>query len=426
MIEKYRNYHGKYFLTLIFASISLASLGMLSHNAYADTVMATIPMPGPAGESTVNPNTNLIYVQGYGNSWIDVINGSSNSVVSEIQLTSDQEGYPLGIAVNPDTNKIYADDGRGLEVIDGSSNSIVATIPVTCLGDVAINTNTNEIYVSDHFGNSVCIVDASTNAQVGSISVGAQPWGIGVNTDTNKIYVASVGGYEARQAGVAVIDGSTNMVVRTIPLSSYGSQVSVNHNTNKIYATDGQETYVINGVTDTAVQIPIALGSIGANPNTNKIYGTDGNVNDQLNIINGTTDTMASIVQISSTFSPYLVVNPTTDRIYVSSASSSSVIVIDGNSSAPTLLPLKLTVNAQDVLGNSISGIWMELHSVNGDTIASGYTPVTFDVKQGAKYAVYASNYLHYVFLHWDDGSMSNPKNITPTGNETLTATYTP
>jgi len=426
VIEKHRIYHNKYFLTLIFTSISLTSLGIFSHNAYADTVIATIPMSSSAGESTVNPNTNMIYVQGYGNGWIAVINGSTNSVVSEISLTSDQAGYPLGIAANPDTNKIYADDGKGLEVIDGTSNSIIATIPITCSGDVAVNLNTNEVYVSDHFGNSVCVVDASTNTQVGTIGVGAQPWGIGVNTNTNKIYVTSEGGYDARQAGVAVIDGSTNSVVRTIPLSSYGSQVGVNLNTNKIYATAGQETYVINGITDTAVQIPLALGSIGANPNTNKIYATDGNAVDQIDIINGTTDAMTSTVQISSSFSPYLVVNPVTDRTYVSVASPPSVIVISDNSSATTSLPIKLMVNAQDVLGNPISGIWMELHSSNGDTIATGYTPITFDVKQGTQYVVYASNYLNYVFLHWDDGSFKHYRNITPAGNETLTATYTP
>jgi hypothetical protein len=85
-----------------------------------------------------------------------------------------------------------------------------------------------------------------------------------------------------------------------------------------------------------------------------------------------------------------------------------------------------LTVITKDVLGNVITGIWIELHSANGDTIATGYTPVKFDVVQNAQYAVYAANYLNYVFLHWDDGSLNHYRNITPTGNETLTATYTP
>src|SRR6267143_507187 len=179
MVEEHRNRHGKYFFTLIFASILLFSTGILVHNAFAD------------------------------------------SVISEIPLTSDKAGFALGITANPNTNTIYADDGKGIEVIDGASNSIVATIPVTCSGDVTVNPDTNEVYVSDHFGSSVCVINGSTNTQVGSISVGAQPWGMGVNTATNKIYVASQGGYAARQSSVAVIDGSTNTVVKTIPMPSY-------------------------------------------------------------------------------------------------------------------------------------------------------------------------------------------------------------
>ena len=380
MVEEYKRYHGKYLLTLVFASVFLFSFGMVSHNAFADTVVATIPMQGSAGENTVNPNTNMIYVQGYGNGWIAVIDGSTNSVASQILLTSDQAGYPLGIAANPDTNKIYADDGRGLEVIDGSSNSIVATIPITCSGDVAVNPNTNEVYVSDHFGNSVCVVNASTNVQVGSISVGAGPWGIGVNPNTNKIYVANTGGYDAQQADVAIINGSTNSVVKTIPLSGYGFQIGVNPNTNKIYvSTRTQVSYVINGATDTAVQMPVVLGFIGVNQNTNKIYSTDGNVNGQIDIINGTTDTMTSTLQISSTFSSYLGVNSNTNKVYVSVASSPySVIVIDGNNppSPPTgltattkLLKINLSWTApSDNGGAPITGYMIERSTDNGST----------------------------------------------------------
>src|SRR5712692_9294435 len=143
-------------LLLSLVAVSVLPLGA----AHADTVIATIPMPGSAGESTVNPNTNMIYVQGYGynNGWIAVIDGSTNSVVSQIPQTNDGWGYPLGIAANPNTNKIYADGGLGVEVIDGALNSIVAIIPVTCSGDVAVNPNTNEVYVSDHFGSSVCVI----------------------------------------------------------------------------------------------------------------------------------------------------------------------------------------------------------------------------------------------------------------------------
>src|SRR6267143_1425252 len=37
MVEEHRNHHGKYFFTLIFASVLFFSIGMVSHNAFADT-----------------------------------------------------------------------------------------------------------------------------------------------------------------------------------------------------------------------------------------------------------------------------------------------------------------------------------------------------------------------------------------------------
>src|SRR5438105_2080469 len=114
---------------------------MLGNNlAVADSVISTIPMvdtsfyntPGQPGSSAASTHTNTIYIAvaripHLGSppfSWVAVINGSTNSVISEIPLA----GRHAGIAVNPDTNMIYADDANGIEVIDGTSNSIVNTI----------------------------------------------------------------------------------------------------------------------------------------------------------------------------------------------------------------------------------------------------------------------------------------------------------
>src|SRR5438105_443273 len=209
---------------------------MISSSASADSVMTTIPMtdsstgnPGTPGFSTINPNTDMIYVavqvvphQGvapYG--WVAVINGSTDSVVSEIPLT----GSLGGIAANSATGKIYADDGNGIEVIDGISNSIVGTIPVSCTGYVAVNSNTNEIYVSDQFGSSECVVNGTTKIPLILACVG-------VNTNTDMVY--GCGG-----DSIAIINGNTDTVTSSLQISSGVSYLAANPVTNKVYVSSG-------------------------------------------------------------------------------------------------------------------------------------------------------------------------------------------
>ena len=76
----------------------------------------------------VNPSTNRIYVANEGNDNVSVIDGASNAVVATVPVGS----YPLGVAVNPSTNRIYVANycSGNVSVIDGASNTVVATVPV--------------------------------------------------------------------------------------------------------------------------------------------------------------------------------------------------------------------------------------------------------------------------------------------------------
>src|SRR2546428_7611889 len=73
-------------LTIVFASVFMVSFGMISHNAFADTVMATIGVGVFPTGIDVNPNTNLIYVANFNYGTVSVINGSTNSVVNTITV----------------------------------------------------------------------------------------------------------------------------------------------------------------------------------------------------------------------------------------------------------------------------------------------------------------------------------------------------
>jgi len=103
-------------LTLFFVAMFLFSFVMISHNAFADTVVATIPVSGAFGVAT-NPNTHMTYVAN-GNSYqIQVIDDTADAVVATVTTASVPSGgsnggcYTYTVAVNPITNMIYANNG---------------------------------------------------------------------------------------------------------------------------------------------------------------------------------------------------------------------------------------------------------------------------------------------------------------------------
>src|SRR5260370_4233661 len=86
--------------------------------------------------------------------------------------------YPVAVAVNPVTNKIYVATSRGtVTVIDGGTNTVCNTCTVaagTTPYAVAVNPATNKIYVANHNNNNVTGIDGTTNATT-TVAAGLPP-----------------------------------------------------------------------------------------------------------------------------------------------------------------------------------------------------------------------------------------------------------
>jgi len=110
--------------------------------------------------------------------------------------------------------------------------SVVTTIPVgSGPQGVAINVNTDEIYVANQFG-TVSVIDGRNDTVIATIPVGMLPWGIGVNPITNRIYVANVGSNT-----VTVINGRDHTVGANIATCEAPTNVAVNKKTSVVYVT---------------------------------------------------------------------------------------------------------------------------------------------------------------------------------------------
>src|ERR671923_915232 len=373
------------------------------------SVMGSIAMGGAAYHVAVNPTTNTIYVPDYNSGTISVIDGTTNSVMGSIRAADAVNGAANDVAVNPTTNTIYVAnyDSGTISVIagtrtngtimtgttNGTTNRAMERIDLGgAANDVAVNPNTNTIYVADTLSNRVSVIDGRTNSVMGSIDVGSTPNFIQVNPTTNTIYVGTygsstisiingatnsvmnnsidVGGVindihvhpttntifvassaidpdtRHRENGtVSIIDGATNREVKRIKVGGDALDVAVNPNTNTIYvakydwSTHSSTVSVINATTTNGTvtsglepnDIPMEAGRpfyMAINPATNTIYATSDD-QDTFYALNSTTNSLVKISRVDD--GPQdIAVNPNTNTIYVADTLSSKISVIDG------------------------------------------------------------------------------------------------
>src|SRR3989338_6732016 len=118
--------------------------------------------------------------------------------------------------------------GDTVSVIDTSTNTVVETVSVGSNPyGVAVHPAGTRVYVtnsaldrSPNGNHTVSVIDTSTNTVVETVSVGSNPIGVAVNPAGTRVYVANYG-----SKTVSVIDTSTNTVVATVNVGSKWANV---------------------------------------------------------------------------------------------------------------------------------------------------------------------------------------------------------
>src|SRR5262249_41635121 len=75
--------------------------------------------------------------------------------------------------------------------------------------------NGQTVYVANSISGTVSVINAASREVVGTISVGAEPYGIALTPNGTKLYVTN-----ARSDDISVISTATNTVIRTIHLQA--------------------------------------------------------------------------------------------------------------------------------------------------------------------------------------------------------------
>lgn len=307
------------------ALAGLAALLVFAAPASASSsvgLVPTNPIAPTAGSVSVavDSSTGVIYSSGYKSEELDAIDGATNALIAAIPL-----GFPAGslhqesVAVDPVTHAVYviSPSSAQVAVIDGSTNTISATIalPAVATG-VAVDPQTDRVYLAS--AGAVFVLDGATNA-VTSIAAPATAW-VSVNSVTNTVYATS-------STGLAVIDGATATVRANVAISGtvYGATADEANNDVYLWSQPANtaggplvET-VVSGATDTIVGTIPNGGHTAVNTATDQVFiapfPTD------LVDVDGATNTIAGDIPDPTAGSgEQLAVNQSTGNVYMPTA----------------------------------------------------------------------------------------------------------
>src|SRR6476620_11663241 len=355
-----------------------------------------VGQPGVAVDSypigvAVNPVTKKVYVTNEFSNTLSVINGVTDSKADTISVGS----FPYGVAVNPFNDRVYVTN-RGsntVSVIDGPTSTKLSNISVgnSPVG-IAVNPSSNWIYVANINSGTVSVMDGITNKGTDTITVGKAPYGVAVNPVTNKVYVTNI-----QSNSISVIDGKTNKVTGTITVGTSPVGVSVNPVTNKVYVTNIQSSTVsvIDGKTNRVVNTIIVNPSLGRP----KTLGDP--------VLN-----MPILVKFPLIAS-LVAVNSVSNMVYVTNTGSDIVSIIDGNKD-------KMIVReAFNVNPPNVGDV-----ECNGQPVLSNSS---IRISNGTSIVCTANSSHGYIFSSWSgvvDGSTANPIHFTASQYGTLTANF--
>jgi DNA-binding beta-propeller fold protein YncE len=153
------------------------------------------PCSGASNAVAVNPMTSRVYVSCGGGivAYDGVALANASAKVATAPLASVLLGaQPAGVAVNPNTNRIYVagmTQPTSLDVLDGSTYQLLASIPglpdqsgdfqiagfnaLTLPRPVVVNTVTNTIFVLNSASSTISVFDGASNTLTGTIAVAA-------------------------------------------------------------------------------------------------------------------------------------------------------------------------------------------------------------------------------------------------------------
>ena len=319
-------------------------------NGATNTVIASIAVRSFPEKIAYDPSNGYIYVVNSGSNNISVINGANNKIIANLSLglTWGSGGDwgssgPLGIAYDPSNNYLYLANtiGNSLILINGTTNTVVSNIKVGIFpGGVAFDPINDYLYVTDFnysdwpggdvntSSNTVFVINGATNKIIANISVGLDPIGVAVDTSNGYVYVTNSG-----SNNVSVINGATNTVIANIAVGSMPYGVAYDSSNGYVYVANlgSNSVSVINSANNTVIA-NIAVGShpvgVAYDPSNGYIYVAN-SWSHSVSVINTANNNVIANIAVGS-HPVGVAYDSSNGYVYVANLGSNSVSVING------------------------------------------------------------------------------------------------
>lgn len=218
-------------------------------------VTATIPGVNSFG-TAVTPDGNFAYITNLGGSCtVTVVETATNTVVTHVDVGGCLSGGgAYDLAVTPDGAYVYLASwwGNSVSVIDTSTNTLYTVFGVgNRPQSIAITPDGALAYVTVEADNQVKVIDIATNTIIHTIPVGSGPFGVAITPDGALAYVTLRG-----DGQVIAIDIATSTVVHTIPVGNFPTGIAI--------TPDGALAYAVNNFDSTVSVIELGTNTVTA------------------------------------------------------------------------------------------------------------------------------------------------------------------
>ena len=153
---------------------------------------------GPAVANTVGiygviavPESNRIYCSNLHTPWLTIIDTAKRSFIGVVPLEEREQRGLMEMARHPGSGRIYVSNElkNCLYVVDPGKDRLESVVPTLSQPHyIDFDSRTGRIFVACGGDNSVLILDAK-HQKLGSVKVGAAPWGIATDALRRRLYV---------------------------------------------------------------------------------------------------------------------------------------------------------------------------------------------------------------------------------------------